>query len=152
VDREAVSTSTVSDFRTPYEILGPEGIRALVDAFYEAMDTRPDAARIRAMHAVDLNPVKRRLAAWLTQWMGGPPVYVALEGSMCLHAAHAPYAIGPEERDLWLACMDEALSQIGASEALKTMLREPFRRVADAVRNRNDSVQRPRDPNLIAVG
>jgi hemoglobin len=142
VDREAVTAEKV--FRTPYEILGADGIRNLASAFYDAMDALPDAARIRAMHAADLRPMKSLLAAYLTQWMGGPPVYLAVKGTMCLIDAHAPYAIGPAERDAWLLCMDHALERIGASDELKTLLREPFRRVADTVRNH--------DPNLIAVG
>ena len=92
------------------------------------------------------------LTAYLTQWMGGPPVYDAVRGSMCLTGAHMPFTIGPAERDMWLACMDRALDRIGASDALKAMLREPFRRVAEAVRNRTDSPPVHSDPNLIAVG
>ena len=138
--------------RSPYDILGDEGIRDLVGAFYDAMDESPDVARIRGMHAQDLGPMRSILTAYLTQWMGGPPVYQALRGSMCLTGAHIPYAIGPAERDMWLTCMDRALERIGASDALKTMLREPFRRVADAVRNRTDSAPTRTDPNLIAVG
>lgn len=147
-----MSEATHAAPATPYEILGDQGIRSLASAFYDAMDTLPDAARIRAMHAQDLRPIKSLLAAWLTQWMGGPPVYLAVKGTVCLTEPHARYAIGPEERDMWLMCMDHALETVGASETLKAMLREPFRRVADTVRNRDDSAQRPRDPNLIAVG
>lgn len=149
MDRETV---TLAEPRSPYDILGDEGIRDLVGAFYDVMDESPDAARIRAMHAADLGPMRSMLTAFLTQWMGGPPVYQALRGSMCLTGAHMPYAIGPAERDMWLACMDRALERIGASEALTTMLREPLRRVADAVRNRPDSAPARSDPNLIAIG
>lgn len=139
-------------FRTPYEILGDRGIRELANAFYDVMDALPEAAPIRAMHASDLGNVKRMLAAWLTQWMGGPPVYLAIKGSVCLTAPHAPYSIGAAERDMWLTCMDLALERVGASDELKTLLREPFRRVADTVRNRADDITKARDPNIIAVG
>jgi hemoglobin len=137
---------------TPYDILGDEGIRDLVGAFYDVMDESPDVARIRAMHARDLGPMKSLLTAYLTQWMGGPPVYLALRGSMCLNAPHMPYAIGPQERDMWLTCMDRALARIGASDSLKAMLCEPLRRVAEAVRNRADSTPARRNPNVIAIG
>lgn len=138
--------------QTPYEILGDEGIRALADAFYEAMDSLPQAAEIRAMHAANLDDIKRKLAAYLTGWMGGPPVYLALKGTVCLTDPHAPYHIGPKERDQWLLCMDEALQRIGASDELKAMLKEPMFRVADTVRNQESSERKPRDPNIIAVG
>ncbi len=138
--------------QTPYEILGDRGIRALAEAFYEAMDRLPEAAHIRAMHGANLDDVKRKLAAYLTGWMGGPPVYLAMTGTVCLTEPHAPYHIGPRERDQWLRCMDEALERTGASDELKAMLREPLFRLADTVRNRDSSERPPRDPNIIAVG
>jgi hemoglobin len=137
---------------TPYEILGDKGIKALANAFYDAMNELPEAAEVRAMHAEDLSNVKRMLAAYLTGWMGGPPIYLALKGSVCLTDVHAPYAIGARERDQWLLCMDEALRRIGASDELKAMLKDPMFRIAETVRNRDEPSERSRDPNIIAVG
>ena len=108
--------------QTPYEILGDQGIKDLASAFYDAMDELPLAADIRAMHAENLDHIKRMLAAYLTQWMGGPPVYQAIKGTVCLTDPHEPFRIGPKERDQWLACMDEALIRIDASDELKEML------------------------------
>ena len=138
--------------RTPYQILGEEGIRALANAFYDIMDTLPQAAGIRAMHAEDLGPMKEKLADYLTGWMGGPPVYAEKYGSVCMTEPHAPYHIGPDERDQWLLCMDKALQQIGASEELMDMLRTPLFRIADAVRNREGPSAASTDSNIIAAG
>ena len=138
--------------QTPYEILGDDGIKALCKAFYEVMDELPEAQEIRAMHAEDLSPVRSKLAAFLTGWMGGPPVYLAMAGTVCLTDPHAAYHIGPRQRDQWLLCMDAALERIDASEELKTMLKEPLFQIADTVRNRDSSEPEPLDPNLIAVG
>ena len=138
--------------QTPWEILGDQGVKNLAGAFYDAMDELPLAADIRAMHADNLDNIKRMLAAYLTQWMGGPPVYLALKGTVCLTEPHAPYRIGPKERDQWLACMDEALKRIGASDELKQMLKEPMFRVAETVRNCEDSSPRNSGPDIIAVG
>jgi hemoglobin len=137
--------------RTPYEILGDEGIKALAAAFYEVMDELPLAADIRAMHAENLDHITRMLSAYLTGWMGGPPVYLAMKGTVCLTDPHEPFRIGPKERDQWLACMDEALQRIGASEELTTMLKEPMYRVAETVRNCEDSTPRNNGPDIIAV-
>ncbi len=138
--------------RTPFEILGEDGVRRLADAFYEAMDRLPQAAEVRAMHAANLDDIKKKLAMYLTGWLGGPPVYLAVNGTVCLTDPHAPYRIGPKERDQWLLCMDAALEDIDASDELKTMLKEPLFRVAEAVRNAEDAPQKPHDPNIIAVG
>ena len=138
--------------QTPYEILGEDGVKALASAFYDAMDRLPLAEDIRRMHADNLDEIKRKPAAYLTGWMGGPPVYLAINGTVCLTEPHAPYRIGPKERDQWLACMDQALEDIDASDELKAMLKEPMFRVADTVRNAEVSDPKPRDPNIIAVG
>jgi hemoglobin len=57
--------------------------------------------------------------------------------------SHQPYAIGSQERDQWLQCMDLALERIGASAEVKAMLQGPMARIADAVRNRNSSAIEP---------
>ena len=45
-----------------YDLLGQEpGIRKLVDRFYDLMDTRPEAATIRAMHPEDLSESRDKL-------------------------------------------------------------------------------------------
>ncbi len=48
--------------------------------------------------------------------------------------------------------MDEALIRTGASAELKAMLKEPMYRVADTVRNCEDSTPRNSGPDIIAVG
>ena len=120
---------------SPYEILGDDGIKKLVDAFYDAMNELPQAAEVRAMHAENLDEVKRRLKAYLIGWMGGPPVYLAAFGTVCLTDVHKPYPIDAKMRDQWLLCMHEALQRIDASEELKEMLKDPLYRIADTVRN-----------------
>ena len=138
--------------QSPYEILGDEGISELVDAFYDVMDELPQAAEVRAMHKENLDEVRKKLKNYLTGWMGGPPIYQMVTGTVCLTEPHEPYAIGPKERDQWLLCMDTALERIGASDELKEMLKVPMFRIADTVRNRDSSEPKPRDPNIIAVG
>lgn len=127
----------MTQYRTPYEALGDNGIRRLTAAFYDYMDTAPEAAGIRAMHGKDLAPMKERLAEYLISWMGGPQIYAEKYGSMCMTNPHKPYAIGPVERDQWLLCMEKALEQIGADDELKQMLKQPLFAVADMVRNRD---------------
>lgn len=139
--------------QTPYQILGEEGIRQLCDAFYDVMDDAHEAAGIRRMHKEDLSPMKEKLAEYLIGWMGGPPLYADKYGGVCMTEPHEPYAIGPNERDQWLLCMDRALEKIDASDELKAMLKEPMFRIADAVRNKNFSPdERKRDdPDIIAI-
>tara|TARA_R110002110_G_scaffold66978_1_gene182938 strand:- start:23165 stop:23596 length:432 start_codon:yes stop_codon:yes gene_type:complete len=138
--------------QTPYQILGEDGIRALCSTFYDLMDTLPEAAELRAMHAADLSPMKEKLAEYLIGWMGGPPLYADKYGSVCMTEPHEHYHIGPEERDQWLNCMHRALAATGASEELKAMLQQPLFRIADAVRNREGPSAAKNDSNIIAAG
>ena len=136
--------------QTPYQILGEEGIRNLTSAFYDIMDELPEVAKLRAMHARDLGPMKEKLAEYLTGWMGGPPLYADKHGTVCMTEPHEPYHIGPEERDQWLLCMDKALERIEASEELVEMLKVPMFRIADAVRNREGPSAASQNDNIIA--
>ena len=80
-------------FSTPYEILGDAGVKQLANAFYDVMDELTETAEIRQMHADNLDHIKRMLTAYLTGWMGGPPVYQAIKGTVCLTDPHEPYRI-----------------------------------------------------------
>lgn len=137
--------------QTPYQMLGEHGIAQLTDAFYDIMDTLPEAAGLRAMHADDLSPMKTRLAEYLTGWMGGPPRYADKYGTVCMTTPHEPYHIGPEERDQWLLCMDKALQQTNASAELVDMLKVPLFRIADAIRNKEGPSSAATNPNIIAA-
>jgi hemoglobin len=138
--------------QTPFQLLGEQGIRELTSAFYDIMDSLPEAAEVRAMHAADLAPMKEKLAEYLIGWMGGPPLYAQRYGTVCMTEPHEHYHIGPEERDQWLLCMHRALAQTGASEELVEMLRIPLFRIADAIRNREGPSAAATDANIIAAG
>ena len=136
--------------QTPFQILGEDGIRELTSAFYDIMNELPEVAKLRAMHAENLEPMKEKLALYLTGWMGGPPRYADKYGTVCMTEPHEPYHIGPEERDQWLLCMDRARERTGASEELVEMLKVPMFRIADAVRNREGPSAASSDANIIA--
>ena len=122
---------------TPYELRGGEdGLRRLVERFYEIMDEAPEAAGIRAMHKPDLGPIRENLFEFLSGWLGGPPLYVQRTGSVCLNGPHKPFAIGEAERDQWLFCMRKALEDSGVPKDLREMLDKPFFMIADFLRNK----------------
>jgi len=95
---------------TPYEQIGGEAtVRRLADRFYTIMDTDPGAARIRAMHAPDLAPIRELLFEFLSGWLGGPPIYFQRTEHRCIMSAHRPYPIGDSERDEWMTSMRRAM-------------------------------------------
>ena len=122
---------------TPYELLGgEEGIRRLVDRFYDLMDTAPEAVNVRALHATSLKASREKLRLFLTGWTGGPQLYVAQHGHPRLRMRHFPFAIGMRERDEWLWCMDLALAEQQMPDAVRDHLRERLHALADHMRNR----------------
>ena len=133
-------------------LCAPEAVRALVDRFYDLMDTLPEAAGIRALHPETLDESRNKLFWFLSGWMGGPQLYVERFGHPRLRARHLPFPIGESERDQWLLCMDKALAQTGASAELVEMLKIPMYRVANAVKNREGPSIAVGNPNIIAAG
>ena len=122
---------------TPYQQLGDDGIRTLVDRFYEIMSTRPDAAVIRAMHKDDLSVISDKLATYLIGWMGGPQRYNERFGRIIMPVAHRPFDIGPAERDAWVACMQDAIEESALGDDLRPRVMEMFGQMAEICRNRD---------------
>jgi len=128
-----ISTSPLTHFE---RIGGAEKVRALVQRFYQLMDELPEAYGIRKLHAAELQGATDKLYKFLTGWMGGPPLYVDQYGHPMLRRRHLPFSIGDAERDQWLMCMDQALSEVVEDAALRQELSAAFAKVADHMRNR----------------
>ena len=119
-----------------YELLGGEpGLRALVDRFYDIMDSAPEATRIRTFHAKSLKQSREKLFMFLSGWSGGPQLYVQRFGHPRLRMRHMPFSIGSVERDQWLWCMNKALDESGLDPRVLEYLMVRFAEVADFLRN-----------------
>ncbi len=122
---------------SPYDrIGGEEALRRIVDRFYDIMDSAPEAAGIRAMHAADLAPMGERLFEFLSGWLGGPSLYHRRADAKCIVSAHRSFAIGAAERDAWMMCMRCALEDCGVAADLRQLLDPALLRMAEAFRNR----------------
>jgi len=120
-----------------FDALGGElAVRALVDRFYDLMDLEPAYAGLRALHPTTLDGSRDKLFWFLCGWLGGPDLYVQRFGHPRLRARHLPYAIGIAERDQWMACMRQAMSERGVDGALAERLAAAFFNTADWMRNR----------------
>lgn len=121
---------------TFFELLGGvEQVRALVERFYDVMDSDPKAAAIRALHPADLTSSREKLFMFLTGWTGGPQLYIERYGHPFLRRRHMPFTIGESERDQWMYCMVKAMQELGIEEPLMTKLAEQLWGVADFMRN-----------------
>lgn len=130
-------TEPAAAAETPYARLGGEdGVRALVDRFYDLMDLEPHYAGLRALHPAELSGSRDKLHWFLCGWLGGPNLYIERFGHPMLRARHLPYRIGIAERDQWVACMMQAMQEREVDEALAQRLAEAFFGTADWMRNR----------------
>ena len=118
---------------------GDAGVRRLVDRFYDLVDSAPEAATIRKLHAASLKASREKLHLYLMYWTGGPETYIERNGHPRLRARHLPFSIGSRERDEWLWCMDRALDEHDMPDTLRDQLREKLHALADHVRNRIDN-------------
>lgn len=122
--------------QTHYErIGGEEGVRRLVDRFYDLMDSKTEVAGIRELHAKSLKASREKLFLFLSGWLGGPQLYVEKHGHPRLRQRHLPFAIGESERDQWMACMLQAMQDVGLDEGLRKELAAAFQKTADFMRN-----------------
>lgn len=122
---------------TPFEWIGGEArVRALVDRFYDLMDIEPGYHELRVAHGSTLDDARQKLHWFLCGWLGGPSHYEDRFGHPRLRQRHMPFSIGIQERDQWLACMDQAMGETGVPEDLRVRLRESFFKTADWMRNR----------------
>jgi hemoglobin len=127
----------MSEPSNAFQIMGGEGaVRTLVDRFYDLMDLEPGFAGIRALHPPELDGSRDKLFWFLCGWLGGPAHYIERFGHPRLRARHLPFAIGISERDQWLACMNQAMSELAIEPALRERLAEAFHGTADWMRNR----------------
>ena len=96
--------------RTMYELLGAaDGLRRIVDNFYDIMDSDARIKPVRVMHKPDLGPMRDSLFEFFSGWLGGPNLYIEKHGSPCLTGVHMGYDIDDDARDLWLECMQKAM-------------------------------------------
>jgi hemoglobin len=122
---------------TPFERIGGQPtVDRIIDAFYDSMDTLPEARIIRALHPEDLGSTRVVLKKYLAEWLGGPPAYSQERGHPRLRARHLPFSIGDDERDAWMFCMRRAMEEVVTDEIAREWILQKLSQVADWMRNR----------------
>jgi hemoglobin len=98
-----------------FEAVGGEPtFRRLVDAFYAGVAQDP---LLRPLYPEeDLGPAAERMTLFLMQYWGGPGTYSEQRGHPRLRMRHAPFRVGPEERDAWLLHMRNAVDSLHLPE------------------------------------
>lgn len=106
-----------------YEAVGGlEGLQKLIAEFYAVMHESPAYTGIRDMHPQNLELSIDKLVSFLSGWMGGEALYLKKYGGGGMPKVHMHLVIGEAERDMWLACMYEALLKQDYPESLTSYL------------------------------
>jgi hemoglobin len=112
--------------QTFYDVVGGEPtFRRLVARFYA--EVARDEEVLRPLYPEeDLGPATERLTLFLMQYWGGPQTYMEQRGHPRLRMRHAPFVIGPRERDAWLRAMRVAVDASEIAEPYRGQLWEYF--------------------------
>jgi hemoglobin len=108
----------------------------LVDDFYLGVAGDP---LLRPLYPDDLAESRHHLALFLMQYWGGPSTYNELRGHPRLRMRHAPFVVGPAERDAWLRhvgnAVDHMVTTANLAAADAEELREYFQMAAHSLVN-----------------
>jgi hemoglobin len=133
--RPSVDCASVLSETTVFDAAGGMPFfEQLVARFYEGVAGDPV---LRPLYPDDLAPSTRHLTLFLAQYWGGPTTYDDERGHPRLRMRHAPFAVGPAERDRWLVHMREAVATMAPPEPIARTLLEYFEMAAEAMRNRD---------------
>jgi hemoglobin len=128
-----------------FELFGGEpAFRKLVAEFYAGVATDP---LLRPLYPeADLGPAQERLTLFLMQYWGGPTTYSEQRGHPRLRMRHAPFRVGPAERDAWLHHMRRAVESLGLPAEHETVLWDYLERAAYFMVNTMDDGPGPASP------
>ena len=107
----------------------------LVERFYAGVAGDPAIRRLYP--EADLAGATHRLTLFLAQYWGGPTTYDQERGHPRLRMRHAPFAIGPLERDRWLLHMRAAIADLAPPPDVAAELERYIAMAAEAMRNRD---------------
>ncbi|AWB47118.1 cyanoglobin [Gemmobacter aquarius] len=114
------------------EIGGEPVVRALVERFYDIIETAPQGARILDLHfqGHGLAHVRPEQFAFLCGFFGGRRHYAEQHGHMNLREIHAHVPITASHAEEWLTCMACALDDTGITGPARERINAAFHRAA----------------------
>ena|SRR5689334_17041847 len=106
-----------------YDQIGAENLRVLVERFYDLVFENEQIAHL---FKTDKEVIKEKQRLFLTQFLGGPPLYSQQYGHPQLRARHLPHPIASDDAVAWLSCMSSAIASLTIEKSLKDELLNRF--------------------------
>lgn len=118
---------------TIYEAIGgQEAVDKIIDSLYKHIGKHPDLIPI---FPEDLTESAYKQRLFLTQFFGGPQLYLKERGHPMLKRRHMEFIITPTRRDAWLECMAKALDEANIEEPYRTAIMERLTMTAHHMMN-----------------
>jgi hemoglobin len=115
------------------QIGGAETFRRLVHRFYQGVADDPVLRPLYPEN--EMADAEVRLRMFLEQYWGGPKTYGEVRGHPRLRMRHAPFRIGPAQRDAWLRNMRVAIDELDLEPAHEQTLWDYLTAAADSLVN-----------------
>lgn len=122
-------------FATPFDAVGGNDVvRAIVNRFYDLVETDPAYAELHAMHARDLSAVRHGLERFLVGWLGGPRDW--FDRGTCVMSLHRRFPITPAIAGQWADAMNRAIeAQPDINPRIADLMAEKLGHMARAMIN-----------------
>ncbi len=124
-----------TEFNAFDEIGGFETVERLATAFYSRVSQHPV---LIPLFPEDLTETARKQTHFLTQFLGGPPLYTEEFGHPMLRRRHLRFPIGNSERQAWLECMSGAMEEIGLVDPWRDIIFKRLSLTAHHMMNQDD--------------
>jgi hemoglobin len=110
---------------------GEQGLRQLVEEFYDLVEILPEGEVLRKLHlrGHGLAHVRTEQFNFLSGFLGGRRYYEEKHGHMDVRLMHAHIPIALQDAEDWLTCMDKALIKNNLTGPEIDHLRAILRRV-----------------------
>lgn len=115
-----------------YSQIGAAKLREIVQTFYPLVKAHP---LLSALFPENLSETMNKQEAFLTGFLGGPPLYHQTYGHPMLRGRHMKFEITPDHARAWFECFTEATNAVELEAKVRSELLEAVARVAAAMVN-----------------
>jgi hemoglobin len=118
--------------QTLYQKIGAAKLRQIIQTFYPLVKAEP---LIADLFPDNLSETMDKQEAFLTGFLGGPPLYHQTYGNPMLRYRHAKFAITPSRAQAWFDCFRDAVQSAQLEPNVAQELLQAVARTAAAMVN-----------------
>jgi hemoglobin len=124
---QAMSQPQQTQLPKLYDRIGAAKLRAIIQAFYPLVKADP---LLSELFPEELSETMNKQEAFLTGFLGGPPLYHRYYGNPMLRARHLKFEITPNRAKAWFECFSDASLVADLEPEVRHELLEAIARMA----------------------